>query len=99
MAEKLGATVVKVKAKKAADGLIGFAQQEGITHVIFGQSSRTRWDILLQGSVLNRFLAEVKGAAVQVIPLSDQKRTYPDRAHLKKQCSLPEVEDSLKAEL
>jgi two-component system, OmpR family, sensor histidine kinase KdpD len=73
MAEKLGATVVKVKAKKAADGLIGFAQQEGITHVIFGQSSRTRWDILLQGSVLNRFLAEVKGAAVQVIPPSDKR--------------------------
>jgi two-component system, OmpR family, sensor histidine kinase KdpD len=63
--------VVKVKAKKPADGLIEFAKREGITHVIFGQSSRTRWDILLQGSVLNRFLAEVKGAAVQVIPPSD----------------------------
>jgi two-component system, OmpR family, sensor histidine kinase KdpD len=71
MAEELGATVVKVKAKKPADGLIEFAKREGITHVIFGQSSRTRWDILLQGSVLNRFLAEVKGAAVQVIPPSD----------------------------
>jgi len=93
-----------VKAKKAADGLIGFAQQEGITHVIFGQSSRTRWDILLQGSVLNRFLAEVKGRPSRSFhsvtnPTINQKRTYPDRAHLKKQCSLPEVEDSLKAEL
>jgi two-component system, OmpR family, sensor histidine kinase KdpD len=68
LAEELGATVVKVKTKHAADGLIEFARREGITHVIFGQSSRTRWDILLHGSVLNRFLAEVKGAAVQVIP-------------------------------
>jgi len=72
MAEELGATVVKVKARKAADGLIEFAKREGITHVIFGQSARNRWHILLEGSVLNRFLAEVKGAAVQIIPPSDR---------------------------
>lgn len=67
-AEELGARVVKLKAKRAADGLIEFAKREGITHVIFGQSARSRWEILLRGSVLNRFLAEVKNAAVQVIP-------------------------------
>ena len=68
LAEELGATVVKLKAKRAADGLIEFARREGISHVIFGQSARSRWDILLHGSVLNRFLDEVKDAAVQVIP-------------------------------
>ena len=67
MAEELGATVVKLKAKRAADGLIEFARREGISHVIFGQSARSRWDILLHGSVLNRFLDEVKDAAVQII--------------------------------
>ena len=72
LAEQLGATVVKVKAKRPADGLIEFAKREGITHVIFGQSWRTRWDILLHGSVLNRFLSEVQGAAVQVIPPSEK---------------------------
>jgi two-component system sensor histidine kinase KdpD len=70
----MGATVVNLKAKQAADGLIEFAKREGITHVIFGQSARTRWDILIHGSALNRFLAEVKGAAVQVIPPSDKMR-------------------------
>ena len=68
LAQKLGATVVKVKTKRAADGLIDFAKREGITHVIFGQSARSRWDILLKGSVIDRFLSEVKDAAVQVIP-------------------------------
>jgi two-component system sensor histidine kinase KdpD len=67
-AEALGATVVKLKARRAADGLIAFANREGITHVIFGQSARSRWEILFGGSVLNRFLAEVKNAAVQIIP-------------------------------
>jgi two-component system, OmpR family, sensor histidine kinase KdpD len=69
LAESLGATVVKVTADRPADGLIAFAQREGITHVIFGQSSRTRLEILMKGSTLNRFLEEVKDAAVQVVPL------------------------------
>jgi two-component system sensor histidine kinase KdpD len=69
LAESLGATVVRVKADRPADGLIAFAQREGITHVIFGQSARTRLEILVKGSTLNRFLEEVKDAAVQVVPL------------------------------
>lgn len=77
LAVKMEATVVEVKAKRPADGLIEFAKREGITHVIFGQSSRTRWQILLEGSVLNRFLAEVKGAAVQVMPTDDKRDGKP----------------------
>ena len=69
MAEELGATVVHVKADRPADGLIAFANREGITHVVFGQSARTRWEILLKGSTLNRFLEEVRDAAIQVVPL------------------------------
>lgn len=75
MAEELGATVVKLKGKRVADGLIEFARREGITHVIFGQSARSRWDILLHGSTINRFLAEVKDAAVQVMPAGDTQRS------------------------
>jgi len=72
MAEQLGATVVKLKTKHPADGLIEFAKREGITHVIFGQSARTWWDVLWKGSVINRFLDEVKDAAVQVIPTGNK---------------------------
>jgi len=72
LAEELGAKVVKLKARRVADALIDFARREGITHVIFGQSSRSRWDILLHGSVINRFLAEVKDATVHVVPLESK---------------------------
>jgi two-component system sensor histidine kinase KdpD len=71
LAETLGATVVRVKADKPADGLIAFAQREGVTHVIFGQSARTRWELLLRGSTLDKFLGAVPDAAVQVVPLSE----------------------------
>jgi two-component system sensor histidine kinase KdpD len=71
LAERLGATVVRVRADRPADGLIAFAKREGITHVIFGQTARTRWEILLKGSTLNRFLEEVRDAAIQVVPLGE----------------------------
>jgi len=71
LAEGLGATVVRVKADKPSDGLIAFAKREGITHVIFGQSARSRWEILMKGSTLNRFLEEVRDAAIQVVPLGE----------------------------
>jgi two-component system sensor histidine kinase KdpD len=71
LAESLGATVVRVKADKPADGLIAFAQREGVTHVIFGQSARTRWELLVRGSTLDRFLSAVPDAAVQVVPLTE----------------------------
>jgi len=69
LAESLGATVVKVHAERPSEGLIAFAQREGITHVIFGQSARTRWETLWRGSTIDRFLAAVRDAAVQVVPL------------------------------
>src|SRR5689334_2329098 len=68
-AEELGAKVVKLKSRRVADALIDFARREGITHVVFGQTSRSRWDILLHGSIINRFLDEVRDATVQVVPL------------------------------
>ena len=71
LAETLGATVVRVKADRPADGLIAFAKREGITHVIFGQTARTRWEIVWKGSTLNRFLEEVRDAAVQVVPFGN----------------------------
>jgi two-component system, OmpR family, sensor histidine kinase KdpD len=72
LAESLGATVVRVTADRPADGLIAFAQREGVTHVIFGQSARTRWEVLLRGSTLNRFLSAVPDAAIQVVPLAER---------------------------
>ena len=74
MAKDLGAQVVTLHDKNIADALIRYAQQESISHVVFGQSVRSRWDILLRGSVLNRFLAEVRDVTVQVVPVQKTAR-------------------------
>lgn len=68
-AEELGAKVVKLKDTNVSDALIEFARRNGITHVVFGQSARSRWDIFLRGSIINRFLSEVRDATVQVVPM------------------------------
>lgn len=74
LARDLGAKVVVLKDKNVADALISFTKQENISHVVFGQSARTRFDILLRGSIINRFLAEVRDTTVQVVPVSKEKR-------------------------
>jgi len=74
MARDLGAQVVNLTDRRVSDALIRFAQQENISHVVFGQSARSRLDILLRGSVLNRFLSEVRDVTVQVVPMQKPLR-------------------------
>jgi two-component system sensor histidine kinase KdpD len=74
MARDLGAQVVPLVDRNVSDALIRFAQQENISHVVFGQPVRSRWDILLRGSVLNRFLSEVRDVTVQVVPMQKPQR-------------------------
>ncbi len=68
-ARTLGAKVVKLKANNVSDALLNFTRENQITHVIFGQSARTRWEIFWKGSIINRFLREAKDSTVHVIPL------------------------------
>ena len=74
MARDLGAQVIMLADKSVSDALIRFAQQESISHVIFGQPVRSRLDILLRGSVLNRFLSEIRDVTVQVVPMQKPLR-------------------------
>ncbi len=77
LARELGAKVVVLKDKKVSNALINFAKQENISHVVFGQSARSRMDVLLRGSVINRFLSEVRDVTVQVVPMQKQRRNEP----------------------
>ena len=69
MARDLGAQVVNLRDKRVADALIEFARKENISHVVFGQSARSRWEIFLGGSIINRFLNEMRDTTVQVVPV------------------------------
>ena len=77
-AKQLGAQVVKLNGSRVADLLVEFARREGITHVVFGQSARSRWDLLLRGSIVDRFLRDVRNATVQIVPVGDDTRAADD---------------------
>ena len=74
-AQQMGAKVVKLNGSRVADLLVDFAKREGITHVIFGQSARSRWDLLMHGSIVDRFLRDVRNATVQIVPVSSRAET------------------------
>ena len=77
-AKQLGAKVVKLKGSRVADALVEFAKREGITHVIFGQSARSRWDLLVHGSIVDRFLRDVRNATVQIVPVGAEASAAGD---------------------
>jgi len=77
-AEQLGAKVVKLKGSRVADLLVDFAKREAITHVIFGQSARSRWDLAMRGSIVDRFLRDVRDATVQIVPVRDDPASDED---------------------
>ena len=74
LAKSLGAQVVTLEDKRVGEALIAFAKQESISHVVFGQASRSRLDLLLRGSVINDFLNEMRDTTVQVVPMSKSRR-------------------------
>ena len=77
-AQQLGAKVVKLKGSRVADLLVEFAKREGITHVIFGQSARSRWDLAMRGSIVDRFLRDVRDATVQIVPVRNDHASDED---------------------
>jgi two-component system, OmpR family, sensor histidine kinase KdpD len=77
-AQQLGAKVVKLKGSRVADLLVDFAKREGITHVVFGQSARSRWNLAIHGSIVDRFLRDVRNATVQIVPVRNDQATDDD---------------------
>ena len=77
-ARQLGAKVVKLKGSRVADLLVEFAKREGITHVVFGQSARSRWDLAIHGSIVDRFLRDVRNATVQIVPVRTDQAADDD---------------------
>ena len=77
-AKQLGAKVVKLKGARVADLLVDFAKREGITHVVFGQSARSRWDLAVRGSIVDRFLRDVRDATVQIVPVRNDRASDDD---------------------
>ena len=73
LAKSLGAQIVTLEDKRVGEALIAFAKRESISHVVFGQATRSRLDLLLRGSVIFDFLNEMRDTTVQVVPMNKRR--------------------------
>ncbi len=74
LAKSLGAKIVTLTDKRVGDALIAYAKRENISHVVFGQTARSRLNQLLRGSVINDFLNEMRDTTIQVVPMQKGRR-------------------------
>lgn len=67
LAQSLGAEVVKLEGEDVAATLCNFALGKGVSMIIVGQSTRSRWYHLRHGSVIDDLVGNSCGIAVLVV--------------------------------
>jgi two-component system sensor histidine kinase KdpD len=67
LAQSMGAEIVKLVDADVAGALSRFAVERGVTLLIVGQSSRSKWHRLRHGSVVDRLIANSRGLDVLVV--------------------------------
>ena len=67
LAERLGGEAVTVPAADAVTGLVEFAREHNMTHIVLAKSGRSRWSELLRGSVSQQLIRHAGDISVHVI--------------------------------
>jgi len=65
-AEAVGATVVKIDAEDISEGLVAFADREGVTHAVFGYGGNPA-HLLDPETIIGGFASRARGTEVEVI--------------------------------
>ena len=75
LAQTLGAEVVKLEGSDVARAILRFAAQKGVSLLIAGQSTRSRWYRFRHGSVVKRLVNNKSGLDVLVVSFVEHHRT------------------------
>lgn len=71
LAEDLGIEVHELRGAGSrlaiADALVQFAREHKVTQLVLGQSARSRWQILLKGSVINHVLRHAENVDLHIL--------------------------------
>ncbi len=72
LADRLGIPVVTLHGDAATE-IVRYAQEKQITQIVLGHSKRTRWQEILQGSIINKITHELRTIDVLLVTeVSDQ---------------------------
>ena len=67
LAEDLGARVERKEGRNFAETLAAYARAERATQVVMGHSPRSRWEVLIKGSVINRLVDLLPETDIHII--------------------------------
>lgn len=70
LAEDLGAEVIRTSSTDIARTLVKVAKERHITQIVLGLPSRSRWEEILRGSIINRLLRLDVGIDIHLVPAS-----------------------------
>jgi two-component system, OmpR family, sensor histidine kinase KdpD len=74
---ELGGRYAEVAGNDVASALVGFAKAENATQLILGATTRSRWNELVQGSVINDVIRRATGIEVHVLSGLDDQAAAP----------------------
>ena len=72
LAQSLGAEIVKLEGNDVSAALSRFAAEQGVTLAIVGETRRSRWYRLRNGSIVDRLLTKAAGLDVLVVSVADR---------------------------
>jgi two-component system, OmpR family, sensor histidine kinase KdpD len=72
LAQSLGAEIVKLEGNDVSAALSRFAAEHGVTMAIVGETRRSRWYRLRNGSIVDRLLTRASGLDVLVVSVADR---------------------------
>lgn len=67
-AEDLGAEVIRTKSRDIARKLVEVVKERHVTQIVLGQPSRSRWEEILRGSMINRLVRLNVGVDIHLVP-------------------------------
>jgi two-component system sensor histidine kinase KdpD len=68
LAEDLGAEVIQMKSRDIARTLVEVARARQVTQLVLGQPTRSWWEEILRGSMINRLLRLSKEIDIHLVP-------------------------------
>lgn len=77
LCKEFGGTLIRVKNHDIATAIADVAQKYHITQIVIGESQRSRWKILLQGSLTQKLVRLLKNIDLHI--MASEKKDEPSR--------------------
>jgi len=77
LCKEFGGTLIRVKSHDIATAIADVAQKYHITQIVIGESQRSRWKILLQGSLTQKLVRLLKNIDLHI--MASDKKDNPSR--------------------